>query len=97
MIEIEEQQGQTIVRPGFDLVSHRVVELRDTILDLAAQGRQKVILDLVRVTLIDSMGVGVVVACLKTLKQRGGDLKVTTDNEDIIRLFNLLKLGYILI
>ncbi|MEW5725042.1 MAG: STAS domain-containing protein, partial [Thermodesulfobacteriota bacterium] len=67
------------------------------ILNLSAKGGLNVVLDFSQVKVIDSMGIGVVVACLKTLKQRGGDLRVATQDKDLIKLFSVLKLDYILI
>ena len=97
MIDIEEKEERTIVRPTFDVVANRVGEIRDAILNISARGGRHVVLDLSRVKVVDSMGIGVVVACLKTLKQRGGDLQVYTDNEDLIKLFSVLKLDYVLV
>jgi anti-sigma B factor antagonist len=96
MIEINQTGDLAVVRPRFDVVASRVGELRDTILGLASKGVQTVVLDLSQATVIDSMGIGVVVACLKTLKARGGDLRVATDNQDFVRLFGVLKLDFIL-
>ena len=95
MIEIEEGPDRIVLKPDFDIVASRVAEVRDTVLKNATPGKM-VILDFSEVTLIDSMGIGVVVACLKTLRELGGDLKVDTDNQEVIGLFKLLKLDDIL-
>ena len=42
--------------------------------DLADRGFAKVVLDLGGLTYIDSSGVGMLVAKLKTLKEKGGDM-----------------------
>lgn len=94
MIHVEEIEGRVVLKPDFDIVASRVSEIRDTILKVAGPHKQ-LILDFNDVALIDSMGIGVVVACLKTVKQMDGDLKVDTSNEDIIKLFKLLKIEYI--
>jgi anti-sigma B factor antagonist len=39
-------------------------------------GRTKVVVDLDAVTYIDSAGIGMVVSKLKTLRERGGDMKL---------------------
>ena len=94
MIQVEEYEGRVVLKPDFDIVASRVGEIRDTILKVAGPNKL-LVLDFNDVTLIDSMGIGVVVACLKTVKQMDGDLKVTTSNQEIINLFKLLKIEHI--
>ncbi|MEW5723424.1 MAG: STAS domain-containing protein [Thermodesulfobacteriota bacterium] len=95
MIEIDELEDRVVIRPDFDIVASRASEIRDAVLKMAAPGKT-VILDLNRATIIDSMGIGVVVACLKTVMQLGGRFQVKTSNPDILKLFKLLQLEYIL-
>jgi anti-sigma B factor antagonist len=60
--------------------------------DLVDRGLVKVVLDLGGVTYIDSSGVGMLAAKLKTLKERGGDLKLVHLNPRAESLFGMLKL-----
>jgi anti-sigma B factor antagonist len=60
--------------------------------DLVDRGFTKVVLDLGGVTHIDSSGVGMLVAKLKTLKEKGGDLKLLHLNSRAESLFGMLKL-----
>lgn len=96
MIEVEKTQEGAVIRPDYDIVASRVTELRDTIMEQVDSGENKIILDLANVSVVDSMGIGVIVACLKSIKQKDGDLLVATKNQDFIKLFNVLKLDYIL-
>jgi anti-sigma B factor antagonist len=52
----------------------------------------KVVLDLGGVTYIDSSGVGMLAAKLKTLKENGGDMKLLHLNPRAESLFGMLKL-----
>ena len=65
---------------------------RKRIHDLIDRGRPKVVLDLGGVTYIDSSGVGMLVAKLKTLKEHGGDMKLLHLNRRAETLFGMLKL-----
>jgi anti-anti-sigma factor len=59
---------------------------------LVDRGFAKVVLDLGGVTHIDSSGVGMLVAKLKTLKEKGGDMKLLHLNSRAESLFGMLKL-----
>ncbi len=60
--------------------------------DLVDRGLVKVVLDLGGVTYIDSSGVGMLVAKLKTLKERGGDMRLLNLNRRAESLFGMLKI-----
>jgi anti-sigma B factor antagonist len=60
--------------------------------DLIDRGRTKVVADLGGVTYIDSAGVGMIVAKLKTLRERGGDLRLARFSRRSERLFGMMKL-----
>ena len=78
-------QGQVVLDDG-DLV------FRQTIHDLVARGRTKVVVDLSGVNYIDSAGVGMIVGKLKTLRERGGDMKLLKLNTRGLRIFGISKL-----
>jgi len=62
--------------------------------DLLKENRKKVVLDLSKVSLVDSTGVGIVVMCLARLKRAGGELRIagaTGKVEEVFRLTNLDK------
>jgi anti-sigma B factor antagonist len=52
----------------------------------------KVVLDLGDLTYIDSSGVGMLVAKLKTLREKGGDMKLLNLNRRAESLLGMLKL-----
>jgi anti-sigma B factor antagonist len=60
--------------------------------DLIDRGFAKIVLDLGGVTYIDSSGVGMLVAKLKALKEKGGDMKLLHLNRRAESLFGMLKL-----
>ena len=59
---------------------------------LIQQGLVKLVLDLSGVTYIDSAGVGMIAAKLKTVRERGGDLRMSRMSNRSLRLFGMLKL-----
>jgi anti-anti-sigma factor len=65
---------------------------RRKIHELVADKRVKIVVDLGEVTSIDSSGVGMLAAKLKTVRESGGDLRLLHLNARGQRLFTLAKL-----
>jgi anti-sigma B factor antagonist len=65
---------------------------RRKIHELLANKRVKIVVDLGGVTTVDSSGVGMMVAKLKTVRENGGDLRIARLNSRGQQLFTLLKL-----
>lgn len=59
---------------------------------LIGRGRVKILVDLAEVTYIDSSGIGMMAAQLKTVQKSGGDMRLLRLNSRGQRLFGLLKL-----
>jgi anti-sigma B factor antagonist len=60
--------------------------------DLIERGVAKVVVDLGGVTYIDSSGVGMLVAKMKSLKEHGGDMRLLNLNRRAESLLGMLKL-----
>ena len=70
------------------------VELRDAVVEALAAGSLSILLNLKRVSALDSSGVGEIVASYKTLANRGGKLKLENLSPkvtDVLMLTELLK------
>ena len=68
------------------------VLLRDTIETLLKEGRQKILLNLARVSYMDSAGIGELVACYKRSREKGGELKLLNPSGKVYDLLQLTKL-----
>ena len=69
-------------------------DLRPTIDDLVSNRKNKVVLDLKQLELIDSSGVGAIVSLFKRVRQIDGDVKIAcleNQPKEIFRLLNLDK------
>lgn len=94
--ELIEKGAVTILAVGAEsLDAITVPELRPVVDQLAERGG-KVVLDLHRVRLIDSSGVGVVVKLFKRLRDRGGALRVAAVTEQPAAIFRLMLLDKVL-
>jgi anti-sigma B factor antagonist len=65
---------------------------RSCVHDLIDRGRTKLVVDLGKVTYIDSAGVGMLAAKLKTVRENGGDLRLARLTSRSQRLFGMMKL-----
>ena len=77
--------GEMLLDDG-DLVFRRHVH------ELIDRGRTKILVDLAGVTYIDSSGVGMMAAKLKTVRDQGGDIRLLRLNTRGHRLFSVAKL-----
>jgi anti-sigma B factor antagonist len=92
-IDERESGDVTILRlTGKILLDDGDLVFRQRIHDLAGRGRVKIIVDLGGVTYIDSAGIGMVVGKLKTVRERGGDMKLLSLNTRGLRIFGITKL-----
>src|SRR5438445_251618 len=69
------------------------VILRDIVRDLADKGHKKIVLNLGEVQYIDSSGVGELVKAHTTIKNQGGELKLTNLNKRVHDLLHMTRLS----
>ena len=77
--------GDVTDQTGFDL-------MRETVRSLANSGRIKVVLNLGKVRLMNSLGLGLLIASLATLTDKGGDLKFANLTDRIKKLMVISRL-----
>jgi anti-sigma B factor antagonist len=66
--------------------------LRERVNDLVARGRLKIVVNLRDITYIDSCGLGVLIAKLVSVRNKGGDLKLLHLSPRSHRVFEICKL-----
>ena len=69
------------------------VMLREIVRDLAEKGNKRIILNLLEVTYIDSSGLGELVKTHTTLRNKGGELKLTNLNKRVHDLLHMTRLS----
>lgn len=70
-------------------------EMKDTIQKLLDAGVKKIVLDLAEVKRMHSSGLGVLIAMLTSVRNRGGDLKLAAINETMEGILAITKLNSI--
>jgi len=92
MTQILKENGRTIVRPQRDIVVPATDELRRELKEVIATGAGDLTIDLTGVEIIDSTGLGLLIAAHNTLKKAGSALTVTNASTDIRELFKSMRL-----
>ena len=95
-LQIEERHTgdvTVLALSGEMLVDDGDLALRQRIHELLDQGQAKILVDLAGVTHIDSANVGMLVAKQKTVRERGGDVKLMHLTDRSQRLLALMKLA----
>jgi len=94
-LHIDERQLDDVtllVLTGEMLLDDGDLAFRRRIHELIERGRVKILVDLAGVTYIDSSGVGMMAAKLKTVRESGGDIRLLRLNARGNRLLSVAKL-----
>lgn len=87
------RDGDSVVLlPDSDIVAGEVQSFRGELLALVGEGVSKVTVDLGKVEMIDSSGIGVFISAQNSLKKAGGGLKVVNVSDDILKMFRIMRL-----
>ena len=92
MHDIRIEDGQTIVSPAGDIVASVADELRARLKEILQGGDASLVIDLSRVELIDSVGIGLLIAVHNTLGKKGGRLSLRHVNADLAALLRTMRL-----
>jgi anti-sigma B factor antagonist len=68
-------------------------KLRERIIELVERGRYNVIVDLEAVTFMDSTGLGILVGCLKRIKEKDGSLVLAGPQRPVMRVLTITGLA----
>lgn len=91
-IEVEESEGFRIVRPVGELDVYTLPLFRKVVLKLEGDRRHDLILDLTRMTFVDSSGLGSLIETYQKVKSKDGEIVFVLDNPRIIKVFKLVGL-----
>lgn len=95
-IDAAGSHGVAVVRVVGDLDIATVGRLRAVMLDVFAGGHRSVVVDLVGVPFLDAAAMGLLVACHKRCRDRGGRLVLVTPDRHIRKLLRITGLDRVL-
>jgi len=82
----------TLIEVEGQLIVGNRQELKQQVLEQLESGDQKFVIDFAKTGYIDSSGLGVLVSLSKKIREQGGELRLSSLNEDLRTLFELTKL-----
>jgi anti-anti-sigma factor len=81
-----------VMKPGRDIVASWADDFKRKLLRKIDKGITELSIDFSRVEVIDSVGLGVVIAANNSLSNVGGRLSLVNVSKDIYRLFQTMRL-----
>lgn len=97
LFNLTTEAGSATLRIEGELDAVSVVELRSVIATVSSEKPSRVVVDLSRLRLIDSSGVGAIVALFKAVRAYGGSLGVVGVHDQPLAILRLLRLDRVLI
>lgn len=93
MSEIVTGVDQTTVKPGEDMVASMAEGFKGELLSAVNASQGNLVIDLDGVSMVDSVGIGVIIAAYNSLSQSNRQLKVINVAKDIYGLFSTMRLN----
>ncbi|NUP41706.1 MAG: STAS domain-containing protein [Streptomyces sp.] len=89
MVSCDQVDGWTVVEVDGEVDAHTAPMIREAVIKLVHEGHRHIVLDLGFVTFMDSMGLGVVVAITKRIREREGSLRLASVSGRLLKIFDL--------
>jgi len=90
--QVSQNGDVTLVEVEGQLIVGNRQELKQQVLEQLEGGDLKFVIDFADTGYIDSSGLGVLVSLSKKIREQGGELRLSSLNEDLRTLFELTKL-----
>jgi anti-sigma B factor antagonist len=97
-MEITEQRiGEvTVLKLSGRLDSVSAPDLKDRVKACANNGLLHLVIDMADVSFVDSSGLGVLVACLRSLNKLAGNMRIAALQDRVRAVFELIRLDHII-
>ena len=86
------QNGEAVLNPDKDIIASESRKLREQMQNLVEEGALRITINMEKVELVDSSGIGVLVGIQNALKNKGGELKIVNVSQDIYKMFKIMRL-----
>lgn len=90
--EVSKNGDVSLIEVEGQLIVGNRQELKQQVLEQLEDGDRKFVIDFAETGYIDSSGLGVLVSLSKKIREHGGELRLSSLNEDLRTLFELTKL-----
>ncbi|MFD3921494.1 STAS domain-containing protein [Streptomyces sp. NPDC058595] len=89
MVSYDVVNGWTVLEADGEVDAHTAPMIREAVIKLLDEGHLHFVLDLGFVTLLDSNGLGVIVAITKRIREHEGSLRIASVPGRILKIFDL--------
>ncbi len=91
-LDVTDSNGVSVLTVRGEVDVYTAPRLRERLVELAGEGKYRVIVDLEQVDFLDSTGLGVLVGGLKRLRTHDGDLQLVCTQHRILKVFEITGL-----
>jgi anti-sigma B factor antagonist len=91
------ESGKKIIILSGEIDIYSAPDFKDSLFNAIGEGKEDVVLDCTNLSYIDSMGLGILVAALKRLKQNDFNLYIRNSKPNIRKLFKITGLEKVFI
>ena len=95
-IQAEEKEGYVLVTPVGELDVYTVPLFRKVVLKLEGDRRHDLIMDLTKLTFIDSSGLGSLIETFQKVQSADGEIAFVIDNPHMLKILKLVDLDKVL-
>jgi len=93
MTVVTREDNKATVRPAGDaIVAATIGELRSELRAVLEQGARELVLDLADIRMVDSSGLGLLMAAHNSVSRAGGRLAVIHASAELVELFQAMRL-----
>jgi anti-sigma B factor antagonist len=84
---------KTVVEVGGEIDVYTAPRLREQLVDLVAEGKYHLVVDMEKVDFLDSTGLGVLVGGLKKVRAHDGSMRLICNQERLLKIFRITGLA----
>lgn len=95
-VDLVKNMEQATLRLTGEIDAYTAPQLKESFNSLMEQDSREIIVDLEKVTYMDSTGLGVFIGALKSAKEKDKQLKLVNIHERVFRLFQITGLDEIM-
>lgn len=95
-IKVTQASRATVVAPEGDLDAAAGAEMKRTLTDVLDKGHARLVVDLGRVSYIESMVWGELVVAAKRAREAGGELRLCAVCGDLLAIFTMTRLSQVM-
>lgn len=93
MSEIVKDGSVVTIKPGCDIVASVVDGLKTELKGIVENGITKLTVDLAETTIVDSMGIGILIATYNSLKKKDAQMELVNVSAEIASLLKNMRLN----